>query len=514
MKPQANRILTIITSPVPALLCVLGSILPQWLPWIFFAVLMIGGIVVWWKYHKKKAGIIAVVAALLMGVMIILGSQKESNTATISSVGEDPLRSFFELNQEAQQAWDTMDIRLSEQMATIALKNAIELGADNYSFAYYDNIWNKLEAAKREGSANAYHNMAVMCANGLGRPRSSDDAIELCYKAISINPSDIDSYLMLEALCVDSTKYPEIYSNVRNWRRNIDKEDSIISEKFGEMTGFYDVLNEGDDWFNKVLMRRKSYEAVLYADKTSPFWKVIDENVGVLRASALSGNVSFHTLYLAAYYYGKDMRDSAVFFYDRYLNCPLYWRAVTGPEAGIYGVVPDTIISVYSRNVMPLLIGLSCQDLDYLATCVGGDKNRPIGGIDTLNHYFMYTSGLAMNLKNNRCNIKSFDYVSEIESVVKQYKQVISGLLQTKKAAIGKEKSKKYNYNFLVDIHNDPVVGDSIPGQKLAAVGVFSPADYDTTLIWTNVSGNKIPEEINDAAKRASKTTYYKDLLH
>lgn len=513
MKPQINRVLTVVTSPIPALLCLLASVLPQWIPWILFAALVSVGVVFWWKFHKETLGIICLSIGLIAFVVGLYGSNDSSPSVEVAELGDDPLRSFFHLNQDAQIAWDTQNVQLGEQMASIALQKAIENGTSNYSFSYFDNIWKKLEAAKREGSASACYSMAYMCANGLGRPILTEDAAELAFKAVTLNPSDIYSYLLLEGLHVDSVKHPDIYTIVTNWRRNIDREDSILSRKFGEMAGFYGILHENEDFSSKVLMRMKSYKAVLYADKTSPFWRVIDENVDVLRASALSGRVSYHTLYLAAHYYSKKMCDSAVYFYDCYLNAYDYWRAVTSPEAGLYSVVPDTVISAYSRNIMPLLIGLSCNDLNYLAICVGGDKNRPVGGIDSLNFYFMNTLSLAMKLKDNRLNFKPFDHVSNIDSIVEQYKRDICSLIKTKRTVIGKEKSPKYNYNFLAEIYNEPAVGDSIPGQKLVGCGVIVPDNYDTTLIWTDVSGN-IMDKVKAATTRVGMARNIKDIIH
>jgi hypothetical protein len=123
----------------------------------------------------------------------------------------------------------------------------------------------------------------------------------------------------------------------------------------------------------------------------------------------------------------------------------------------------------------------------YVASGVGGARNIPCQGIDTLNHYFMHLLVLASELKANRFDFKQppfTEYQSKLDEICDNYKGRISELLKTKRLIIGRQKSKKYNYNFVVDLHNEPPSEGEVPTRKMSAMMKYMHDKYDTTLVF------------------------------
>ena len=508
MKTKINDILIESTAQTPVLVCLLASIMPKWIFEILAVMALTIGLMMWWKYKKKTIGIISIVLALLFAIIAVTSSrQKPSSTTTeFAELGEDPLRSFFQFDQRAQEAWDTMNVSLFEEIATISLEEAVKQGSGRYSFAYYDNIWHKLEMAKNNGSMQACCNMAFMCANGLGRKRSVEDAVDLCMKAIQINPSSPYPYILLEDLCLDSSHYPNVYGLLSDWK----KKNEEIDKEVEKVTRFYGLIKDDLDPIMVVNERDKSFRQVLFHDTISHYWKIIDEHKNILRTSVSLGNVSLNALYLSAYYSGKNNRDSAVYYYEKFLGADYYWRLVTGPQASLYSVIPDTVVNIFSRKMTPFLLGLSCIDLDYLARCAG---TRNIPGIDTINLYLMDVADYAKALKYNRLNFQpQTNNHSDFDTISKSYILAINKLIQIKKPILGKTKSKMYKYNFAVEIHNtnSTIYSDT---KKKSAFALIQLGQSDQTFLFYNLLDEKLVlEEGNNALERVD-TRFHEQLV-
>ena len=515
MKTKISDILIELTSQTPVLLCVLAGIMPQW-RWGMLAIAAIAfGILLWWKFKKKNIGIICIVAGLLCTLVAVSNvSQRTSSTAAIAELGEDPLRSFFLFDQKAQEAWDTNNIALFEEMATIALKEAVKQGADRIPFAYYDNIWHKLELAKNNGSSTACCNMAYMCANGLGRKRSVDDAVNFCRKAIRMNPSDPIPYILLEDMQIDSSRYSEAYCLLSDWRQRID----AYNRRFNMLAVDYFSFSDTCTYKNLVAakLRDASFREVLFHDTSSKTWQLIDENVHLLRILALSRKASSHTLFLAAYYCGKNYCDSAVCMYDKFMTSSNDDLAFAAFCAESYSVVPDTVVNVFARGMTPLLFGLSCIDLKYLGNSAGA---RNIPGIDTVNPYLSSVAYYAAGLKLNRFSFNiqsdtSLIYQSELNTISKKFYHSINKLILVQKTVIGRTKSNKYKYNFIVDIHND-VLTPIYPNTEKKSVWAYFPYDgfRPIWLFFNCYDENHNLDEGNEVMKRIG-VRFHEQLTH
>ena len=154
---------------------------------------------------------------------------------------------------------------------------------------------------------------------------------------------------------------------------------------------------------------------------------------------------------------------------------------MTTPIPQKYSFVPDTVILVYSRNVMQFLLGLDELNLDFYSYAVGSLKLSSDTGLDfdTLNLYLACTLGYAYLLKNNR-----FDpYFNKREYYSNCFKRDINNLLKTKRDIIGRSKSPKYKYNFLLDIYDEPNRDYLLNKKKPAIVPLF---DLDSTVVFAD----------------------------
>ena len=486
MKTKISDILIELTSQTPILLCVLAGIMPQW-RWGILAIAAIGlGILLWWRFKKQNFGIICIVAGLLCIIVAFSNSRQKPDSIPIAELGDDPLRSFFFFDQRAQEAWDTNNMALFEEVATVALKEAVKQGSNRVPFAYYDNIWHKLEMAKNNGSEAACYNMAFMCANGLGRRRSVDDAVEFCKKAIQMDPSDPIPFILLEDMQIDSLRYPEAYSLLSEWYQKIDDYEKRIEE-------FATSVNEK----GIRILRDDAFRKVLFHDTASKIWKLIDDNVCFLRSLSLNGKSSTQSLFLAAYYRGKNCADSAVIFYDKFMSSDMKFQKSAVCQAIYYSVIPDTVVNVFSRGITPFLLGLSTIDADYLGKCAATNLSDILPSVDTLNYYFTMAAYISASLKEKYFLYQKGQKPSNILSLIsKNYYRNISKHLATQKQVIGKPKSNKYKYNYIVDIHNTSTPFNSIPNKSVIICLKNGPMYEPTAVYFFGHVGSNRPDEL------------------
>lgn len=517
MKKRINNLKVFLTAPFPAILCTIAGFIPNWIPWLLLICFLTIGLLIWFMWKSQRVGIVCIVIALLSGAVGIHNSNKEPLPTSIAAIGGDPMRSFFDFDQRAQKAWEDRDANLLEQMASLALYKSLEKGATFCSFAYYDNIWNKLEYAKRNGSPGACYNMAIMCLRGLGRPQSVDDAIELCNEAISQDSSFVSAYLLLEKIATDSKKHASTMAMVSKWRSEINRRDSIYNERFAELTGYFGVINVKDndniDSISDIITIKREYafREVLTADTLSLYWKLTHDNIDVLRASSLSGNSSYLTLFLAAYYRGINNSDSALFFYDRYLASDIVTRMSTMPMSFFNNMITDTIVNIYSPNVTPLLLGLSIPDLDYLSNCLS-DTFKVKKDL-----YFSNAALYAADLKYNRFfnGSNPFTYTSDIYGATKKFLTNINEIISLKSPVIDYPKSKRYKYNTYIDIFRGTVKNCRLPQNKYTYCRLLIdyPQKKDSTLLYYD-GGIELRKETDYLKTRSKLGESYARLQH
>ena len=462
MKKRINQLIAVITNQFPPALLVLAGVMKEWLPWIlgiFFAVI---GVIVWWKYRNRRWGVVLVTIAAFCGAIGIYMNNHKMSLSEEVQQAHDPLRSFVILDNEAEKAWESNDVALLEAVATYAFYRNMDKKTSN-SFKYFDNIWRKLEKAKRAGSPSACFNMAIMCAGGYGRPTSIDDAVDNLQKAINLDSNFVPAYLMLEDLKIDSLKYAETYSLVKNWRTERNKRDSIAIDAFSELDELFGGADfskieksKQDSFLNSCSNGRfQSFNDIFNKNTESKYWKTIHENRWALREDAAKGHLSYATLLLAAYYHGINETDSALFYYEKFLSSGIISRLHTNILSFGYTFIPDTIIDIYTRDVQPLLMGLSYIDLQYLGLGSKIIKSRMMAV--PYNSTLAEVALCAMNLKSNRTLIDVEDlnsYKSKFNEITLDFADNIKKVASTRTEVIGKIKSPKYNLNIIVDIYN------------------------------------------------------------
>lgn len=498
MKKRINQLIAVITNQFPPALLVLAGVMKEWLPWIlgiFFAVI---GVIVWWKYRNRRWGVVLVTIAAFCGAIGVYMNNHKMSLSEEVQQAHDPLRSFVILDNEAEKAWESNDVALLEAVATYAFYRNMDKKTSN-SFKYFDNIWRKLEKAKRAGSPSACFNMAIMCAGGYGRPTSIDDAVDNLQKAINLDSNFVPAYLMLEDLKIDSLKYAETYSLVKNWRTERNKRDSIAIDAFSELDELFGVADfskieeskQDSSFISCINGRLQSFNDIFNKNTESKYWKTIHENRWALREAAVKGHLSYATLLLAAYYHGINETDSALFYYENFLPSNILARMHTNVMAAGNTFIPDTIVDVFTRNIQPLLMGLSVFDLNYLADASGDTK--AIG--ERINHLLAEVASCVLRLKGNRTlaySKNAFAYKSKFNEVILDFADNINKIVIPKTEVIGYSKSSKYNYCILVDLYNERLSRTDFPrAKKSCNVSILGiPQENDTTVFFFNGGEN------------------------
>lgn len=494
MKKRISQLQTLIIGQFPPVLLVLTGIMKEWLPWLLCMFFSVIGIVVWWKYRNRRWGITLVTIAAFCGAIgIYMNNHKNSQLDEIQQA-HDPLRSFVVMDDAAERAWDSNDVALLEAVATYTLYRNMDKNNNN-SFNYFDNIWKKLENSKRAGSPSAGFNMAIMCAKGYGRPVSIDDAVENLQKAISLDSTFVPAYLMLEELKLDSVKFAETYSIVKNWRAERNIRDSIAIEALSELDNLFGVIDlsnyeesKHDSVMNSIMDNRfQCFNDNFNNNKESNYWKVVHDNKWALRDAVAMDHPSYATLLLGAYYHGINEADSALFYYEKFLSSDMISRMHTNVFSSLYTFIPDTIVNIFTRDIKPLLIGLSLTDLYYLADSSGDIK---LTG-ERINHLLAEVAVCVKNLKGNRTLVhteNAIAYKSKFNELAQKFAVGINNIFAEKSTIIGYTKSKKYNNYYFVDIYNERKLDINDLSSKKSCGVVFAeiPQKSDITILFFN----------------------------